>query len=226
MPQGKHLIHKNGGARVFDFAEASDDSMVDCASSLHDHVQIFNSRIVNCVIKGRAIVANADLEDCLVEGNVVITGGKAFNCQFYDRAMMTEDTSARHSSLHGLSRLFGKARILGSALRDASVYGDAEVYGHAGHILALDGLYRVGTGTWDANGKGLPRFHRFEQLEISLTESTDGCAYVGCRRMKMSDWIFRGDRIGKHFGWPQEFIDRGKEIFREWLLVPATVVDQ
>lgn len=209
----KYGTHDRGGGKLFDFSEATDDCFIDAESELHDYAEIYNSTLIRTTVRGNAIIANARLVDCYVEADARITGGQAFGCQFYDFAAMAEDAEARSSCFHGRSRLFGKAHVENVASREASIYGDAVLTGAPGGLLALDGLYRIGTGTW----REAPRFVRFHELQISLTESTDGHAYVACKRMKMTDWIKRGERLGKHFGWPPEFVEEGRKIFREWM---------
>lgn len=209
----KYGTHDRGGGKLFGFSEATDDCFIDAESELHDYVEIYNSTLIRTTVLGNAIIANAHLEDCYIEADVRITGGRAYGSKFYDFSTMAEDAEAHSSYFHGRSRLFGKARVENVASRDASIYGDAVLTGTPEAPLALDGLYRIGTGTWSE----APRFVRFHELQISLTESTDGHAYVACKRMKMADWIKRGERLGQHFGWPPEFIEEGREIFREWM---------
>lgn len=210
--QRKYLTHANGGGKLFDYAEASEDSFIDSRSELHGQVQIYNSEIRGCVIYGHAIVANAVLKNCVIDGWVRITGGAATNCHFYDQSVMAEQATAYASAFHGRSRLFGRATVRHAALRDASVYGDAGIIGRSESTVALDGFYRVGTGKW----KDPPGFHRLEELEISLTESTDGHAYIACRRKTIDDWLKLGPRMGRHHGWTEEEIDQARQVLLLW----------
>lgn len=209
----KYMVHRPGGGKLFGFAQTTDDCLIDKDSEVHGNAQIYNSTLKNCVVKGNAIVANAKLEDCFVEGNVLITGGQAKGCEFYDFTTMAEEFRARNSRFHGRARLFGHASAEYTAIRDAYIHGDATLIGEPELMLALDGLYRIGTGRW----KQPPRFHKLEDLDIvALTESVDGFAYIGCERKTISQWIRQGNVLGKKFGWKQETVDRAKEIFREW----------
>lgn len=208
MTSKKYLTHRNGRGKLFDQAEVCDLSFIDQKSEVHDTAEIYNSKLTNCIVRGNAFIANAELEDCYVEGKTRIVDSTVIASSLYDTATIVNRANVLGSTLQGSTKIYNTVRVEHSALRDVSVYGDTYL-----KEIVLDGLYRIGTGFWTRS----PLYHRFHELEISLTESTNDFVYIGCERKPMKAWIRHGPRLCRHFGWPLAYVEKVTEIFENWM---------
>lgn len=212
--------HPNGNGKIFGFAEADAATKLDKHSAIHDEVQIYNSLVINSIIRGNAVIHDATIRNSLIDGNAMVLGALVADSQVTDNARVIgkKTTSVNHSTIGGKARIFGEADIFHATILDASIYGDAFLEGQK-EKLYFQGQFRIGTGKWIDR---LPRIYRFSGMEISLTESTDGYAYIGCWRMKMEEWIKKGNKLGKKHGWKPESVEIATLIFKEWMQSPIT----
>lgn len=92
---------------------------------------------------------------------------------------------------------------------------NCELYGN----WTLDGNARIPTGIWHR----APRFKRItgeNNVDVGLTESTDGYALMACWRKPITKWLAYGPRLGIKHGWTSQQIEDARLFFQELLDVP------
>jgi hypothetical protein len=218
-----YLRHANGGGKKFDEAEADPGTFLSRSSSISGESDLFEAvvdnteedKIVDSFIH-QAQIINSSVLSTIVAGKVRVE-----NCLVACKSI-TGHVRATNSILQGETRLFGSAESHNSAFQNLSVGGTAKIVdwnklfktnGTGPHIF--DGQFgRITSGTWTRP----PRIIRFEDLEVTVTESTEGRAFVGCIEKPMKRWIQGGHSYGAARGWSPEQVDRLADIFKEWLL--------
>ena len=228
------------GGRLYNYAEACDASIIDKSSRLYDNVQVFNSEVINSrisedchiseaviknsIVRGNAIISNAEIENCIVDGNVKITGKEEYlqalagksvrikNTNIFGETVVAGSAQINDCELRGQARVFGLAEIKNCRVKDASIYGTAEVLGKAEAKIVLDGFYRIGGGVWHR----APRFFRFEDLGVSVTEGAGDLVYVACIPNGVGYWLEHGHLFGKLHGWNDRQVEMVLNLLREW----------
>jgi hypothetical protein len=204
---------KFGGA-----AEVCPNSFLCPTSFAADDADIWESFIFASKVTGNSKLRRAQLEMCQIgsDGGKVeivesklrhtsVTGGTALKCFIDD------------STISGNPYFRGSGR--GITIVGARISGDVVLEGEAGIFGAtLSGKMRIGFGGWTR----APRHFEFnnEIAEIGVTESTDGFAYIGCKRKLMTSWIRKRNLFLTAGGWSQEMGERLQRTFEEWLDVP------
>lgn len=166
--------------------------------------QIFNSTVIGTVITGKVRIENSLLMCKSVAGHSRIS----------------------NSIVEGESRVYGSADVVNSSFKNLSVSGTAKILDwnlflreHGDDRNIFDGLHgRLTSGIW----KQPPRIVRFDDLEITVTESTNGRAFVGCVEKDMRQWISGGYRFGRVNGWTTGQVKRLVDIFNLWLANPMS----
>lgn len=165
-----------------------------------------NSYLKNSKVGTETDIYCSYLEDSWVEySNLVMTSvvrGDISTSKIYEGSVF-------ESTLKGVTSRGG---IFFNCNIDADVVvGNAVLNG-----LTITEDMRIGVGNWTR----VPR--RFEINDsvatgVIVTESTDGCAYIGCQRKPMRIWIKGAKRFQKVIGWDDESIDLVCTTFEDWL---------
>lgn len=174
-------------------------------SKIGEATDVYISNLTNSWVNSSTIVhSNVTLGDVQHSEVVmsVVDHSDVINSKVYDGAVI--DSKLENVTLRG--------GVIKDCLINADVVvGDAILEG-----LIINQDMRIGTGHWTR----IPR--RFEvnndvATGVIVTESTDGCAYIGCQRKPMATWIKGSRRFGKVIGWDQDTIDYIVLNFKEWL---------
>ena len=201
------IFHRHDRGLVLDMntSEACPQSKLDKHSRLGPNADVFQSI----------------LESSWVENSVVA------NCHLRETRIL-EDSITFNSSFLNVD--VGHSKVYSSMLTDSTIHGvqargsiisgcriEADVQIGAAELIELEILQpmRIGTGVWTRAPRS---FHLLsDSVNLIVTESTDGQAYVGCRRKPMETWIKGKERFRKIMGWDQEIIDQIETHFRTWL---------
>lgn len=207
------LTHRIGRGRLYDYAEANESSFIE-KSSLHDTSQVFDSIIAeNSIIRGNSIISNAEIVNSIIEDSV-ISGQhrlKIENSVIRNGVVVSGNAIIKDSVIADGARIFDDAKIQYANISQASIYGNAEIIGTAQQKTVIDGFLRVPTGLWARS----PRYFRYD-FGVSLTESTDGYALVGCLRKKINVWVKNRYKFAEFHGWTKKDADHAAEILTEW----------
>lgn len=197
--------HRHTRGKVLDLnSEVSPSSYLD-NSTVGEDTDVYTSNLKDSWTDHseivRSIVTNGDVRNSRLVLSVV-ENSDVIDSAVYDGAVI-------NSKLEGVT-------LRGGVVKDCTISADC-VIGDA----VLDGLtitedMRIGTGYWTR----VPR--RFEinndvATGVVVTESTDGCAYIGCQRKPMRRWMQGAERFGKAIGWDKETTDMIAAKFEEWL---------
>lgn len=203
------LRHQNGSGSLYDQCEADAATFLSKHSELKAESEAFEARIEDSIVSN-SLIYKAHIHRSIVS-NSLITGA----CQIFNSSIDCETIvgtpSIDYSMLSGKTRIWGNPLIYNVSIKDLSVFGDACLIGE----WSMEGkLGRIGLGVWTRP----PRVVRYDDLQITITESVPGYAYIGCRLHPLSWWFKIGDKIGKAAGWTAYQVQRTRELFQVWSL--------
>ncbi len=203
------IRHKLGNGKKFDESEACSDSIL-CQSEIHGETHCFHSNLLQSIVKG-SYLANSLIHKSFVENSIIA------DSQINKSTVVCH--SVTNSNLEN-SHLLGESIISKSVIKNSKF---SNLIVSNANIIDWDLLNlpttnfqfaRITSGTWRIP----PRIHRFEDLNMTVTESTNGQALIGCIEKPMSEWIKCGDRFGRAKGWLPHHVALLKEIFAEWII--------
>ncbi len=207
------LTHRNGRGRLYNFAEANESSFIE-ESSLHDNSQVFDSIIAaGSIVRGSSIVSNAEIVNSVIEDSVIAGQYrlKIENCIIRNGVFVGGNAFIKDSEISDGARIFDDSKIVCASVSQASIYGRAEIHGTLQEKTIIDGLLRVPSGLWSRP----PRYYRYD-FGVSLTESTDGYALIGCLRKKINVWVKNRYKFAEFHGWTKADANHAAEILTEW----------
>jgi hypothetical protein len=196
------LRHPNGNGKIYgDNAEVCPQTTLK-KSDVFGECLIWQSIIQNSQVENSDIY-NAHIVNSQIIGSL-ITGG-FISDSFINCELVTGNAQIFNSKLYGLCRIGNSAIIHDSKISNLTVRGNAEVNfsNNSSDFESFDGQRGyVSRGTWTRP----PKVKRFD-FGITVTESVDDFAFVGCREMKISTWLKGRHRFGKACGWDIHQID-------------------
>lgn len=218
-----YLRHSNGHGKRLDEAEADPSTFLSRHSSISGESDLFEAVVDNT--EGDTIVDSfiyqAQIINTSVHSTIIAGKVRLENC-FVSCKSISGHVRATNSIFQGETRLYGAAESYNSSFQNLSVGGTARILdwneyfrdAAGGELYIFDGQFgRITSGTWTRP----PRIVRFEDLEVTVTESTEGRAFVGCIEKPMERWIKCGHGYGSAGGWTPEQVDHLALIFKEWL---------
>jgi hypothetical protein len=209
-----YLRHKKGSGRIFDGSEACERSVLDRTSEISGKTSIWQSKIIDsCVVDSvvsDAVIKHSWVHNSDVRGGIIMDSVVA--CELVAGNVRITD-----------SQVLGKARIAHAAVlrnvrvRDLTVKGNAQLLDWPDEVF--DGCQGyVARGVWTRP----PRVVRLS-FGVTVTESTDDQAFVGCKEYPIHYWFLIGDRIGRARGWDTRKVDAVRRILESWITHPIPV---
>jgi NDP-sugar pyrophosphorylase family protein len=207
------IRHKHGNGKKFDTSEASINSYLH-KSELHGETHCFESIIIQSKVYD-SYLYKSEIISSTVETSI-IAGAIIQDCIIRCHSISGERVIIRRSDILGESVISGNVKIVNSNISNLIVSGNASIIDW--NLLNLDSTdfqsAHIASGEW----RKPPRIHRFDELDMTITESTNGKAFIGCIEKDMSEWIKCGDRFGIVKGWSPHHVEELKEIFAEWII--------
>lgn len=207
------LRHHNGNGKVWGHHALIDNSsFLDRRSNLFDSADVWDSKLLNTQVKGESLVRSSFLQ----------------NCKIGSEHLRSEVSNA---FLH--TSFINGGQVLGATLNNCYVEGECVIRGQVsltdcnfggavvieGNVtlknLFLRGKHRIGFGDW----MQAPRYIEIDnsEIQVGITESTEGCAYIGCQRKPIEQWLKGSERFVKVAGWDKHSAEIVIETLREWL---------
>ena len=167
---------------------------VDAKRTSIDAGHIERSTLEKCHVNG-GIITHSNLLDTYVENSTVATS--RIRRSRIDNAIVIG------------SRIYNSTVGKGAVVQNASVFN-----------FSVLPLMKIGCGTWHRQ----PRFLRVtkDEYDIGVTESTDGHAYIGCRRKPIERWLKGRERFAQVMGWPKDIIDEIADEITQWQVYSTT----
>lgn len=198
------LWHRHTRGRVIDLnGEVCPNSYLDNTTVSTDG-EVYNSWLQDSWVQ-YGTVFRSTVGATKLDGSSVLSS-KIWNCEI--------ENSKVYESLIESSEI-RTANVRGAVIKNSKV--SLAWVGKA----VLDGVYidqamRIGVGVWTAP----PRYFEIDDgiaVGVGITESTDGHAYVGCRRRPIKTWINGAKRFQKVMGWKGETVDMIVQNLKQWL---------
>lgn len=197
--------HRHTGGQVLDLNSEVCPSSVLKQATVGEDCDVYISRLDRSWAEHSEIVHSSVTRGDIRNSRLVMSvvdGSDVVDSAVYDGAVFD-------SKIEGVV-------LRGGVIKNCRIISDC-IVGNA----VLDGLtitedMRIGEGHWTR----VPRCFKFSNdvaTNIVVTESTDGCAYIGCRRKPMRRWIQGARRFGKVIGWDTATTDMIAAHFEEWL---------
>jgi hypothetical protein len=202
--------HKNGHGRILGMGvEIDSRSFLDRTSFVGDEADIWESHLFRSRVENRGMVHSSTLLRSSVTGNAKVLGA------------FIQGSRIQGGSVRGPFNRLGPL-VKGSVVKDHGFVGGGDTV-LRGVVIQKNMV--VGTGSWKRD----PRYVHFDITEtdimtIGITESTDGYAYIGCRRKPMTTWMKKQYLFQKIGHWTDEMRDRIYLTFEEWMDTPSPSV--
>jgi len=192
--------HRNGGATI-----AGLESHVTHDSYCEKHSTIIDSTVHACSVLGGSRIEKSTLTKTTVDTSHIY---QSFVAEAQISRCVLEKCVI--NSLGGQSPSLARVSLV-----DAVVEGDAVLRGP----WRLDGG-RIPTGVWYRP----PRTLRItgDELDVTLTESTDDHALIACRRKPTMKWLAFGPRLGRMLGWTPAQVKTAADFFTCLMDEPLT----
>ena len=184
-----NMNHRNGGAHLKGDSHVSHNSYCD-AHSVIDRSIVHSSTVCNSLVIDSQ-VSQSTIIDTKIEKSFIAEAGLN-NCLLEDCIVTSFD---------------GKPQLQMVRLVGVIVEGDTKLIGP----WELEGNARIPCGEW----KRAPRFCRItgNGVDIGLTESTNGYAMMACWRHPIDKWLKAGPRLGRHYRWTEDQIQKAYEFY-------------